>query len=90
MNTNSSQNIKILLKNPEAVLFEGTANSLTSYNTNGLFDVLPFHENFISIIQKEVVIHTEKESKSFPVDIGVMKVASNEISIFLGISTLIS
>lgn len=84
----ADQTIKLTVRSPEAILFTGEAKALSSYNIRGLFDVLPLHENFISIIQKEVVVHLDKEDKSFPVEYGILKVTSNEIVVLLGVQTV--
>jgi len=45
------------------VFFEGEAESVSSENQLGKFDVLPQHANFISLIFNEVIIVTPKKEK---------------------------
>lgn len=84
---NTSQERKKLhveVRNPERILFQGDVASITSYNKKGLFDVLPIHENFISIIEDVVILRTSEGEETFPVTSGVIKVEKNNVQIFLG------
>ena len=47
-------NVKIL--SPTQTIFEGEALSVSSVNSTGKFDILPYHANFITLIQKNPVI----------------------------------
>lgn len=80
-----AQTLQVLVRNPETILFEGAADALTSYNVKGLFDVLPSHENFISIIEKEIVVHVKREKKSFPVQNGILQISENKAVALLGV-----
>lgn len=82
------QTIKVIVKSPEAILFNDAVHALSTFNTNGPLDILPLHENFISIIEKEVILHTLSGEKSFPVENGILKVTSEEVVILLGIQSL--
>lgn len=48
-----SQLLNIRILTPKRVLFEGPALSVSSTNSEGRFDILPEHANFITIIQKQ-------------------------------------
>lgn len=47
-------NVKIL--SPTQTIFEGEVLSISSVNSTGKFDILPFHANFITLVQKNPVI----------------------------------
>lgn len=84
----ASNKILVLVRNREGIVFVGEANSITSFNDKGEFDVLAHHANFISMIQNKLVIHKGKggnqeikiEGKA------VMRVAQNHTEVFLGIA----
>ncbi len=88
--TTSTPNGKPLLtvhmSSPENILFEGTAEAVTSVNDDGEFDLLPLHENFICIVKKKAVIHIKigGEKKEFPIESGVIKVQRNRVYILTG------
>jgi F0F1-type ATP synthase epsilon subunit len=63
--------IKTILTSPEAVVWEGEAVSITSKNSEGLFDLFPDHARFMTLLEDvdvsielpngdEQVFHIEK------------------------------
>ncbi|HAI63053.1 MAG: ATP synthase epsilon chain [candidate division WWE3 bacterium GW2011_GWF2_41_45] len=85
----ADQNILLLLvsvKTKEKVLFEGTAETVTSFNLRGRFDILPHHANFITLVSKYVIIDTGKETeRKFDIDKGILYAMSNRVSVYVGI-----
>jgi F-type H+-transporting ATPase subunit epsilon len=78
--------LSVTVKTPEGTVFQGEATALSSINTNGPFDVLPFHANLISLIKKKLIIYQDKgNKKELNVDNGVIKVSKNTVEIFLGV-----
>lgn len=64
--------------------FKGEANSISSENKMGEFDILPRHANFITLISNSLTIHTvNEEKKTFKFSRGVLEVAENQVKIFL-------
>ncbi|HEY4694433.1 MAG TPA: hypothetical protein VIH52_00510 [Candidatus Nanoarchaeia archaeon] len=73
-----------LTERPDQVGFKGFAKSVSSYERQGRFDILPLHENFVTEFVKELIIVAESgESVSYPVKRGVLEVASNVVRVFL-------
>lgn len=76
--------LKVVVRDPDELVFDGPAHSVTSYNEKGLFDVLPIHENFITIIKDKVIIRPEEgEIKEIALEKGILKVEENKVEIFL-------
>ena len=50
-----SEEFKIRISNPHEVVWEGTATALSSENSQGKFDVLSQHANFITIIKEKPI-----------------------------------
>ncbi len=80
--------LSVSVWDPTKLLFQGDAQSITSYNEKGLFDVIPLHENFITIIKDRVIVRSEGQENEFQLQKGVMKVEENNVDIFLGAETL--
>ncbi len=81
--------IQLLVRTPERVVFNGEAKAVSSVNERGPFDVLPAHQNFITLIREHLTIHGEaKDSQEIPVQGGVMKVNENSVQVFLGLEAL--
>lgn len=62
--------LNVKINSPEKIIWEGEALSVSSENSDGKFDILPKHANFITFVQdKPIVIRTpdkEKVEHSFP------------------------
>jgi len=89
MTDNARLRIFVSIKKPDQTLFEDWADAVTAYNKRGVFDILPYHENFISLIHTSLVIHLDKKQPiNIPIETGIMKVFENTINILIGIKTL--
>ncbi|KKU51058.1 MAG: hypothetical protein A3H69_04840 [Candidatus Sungbacteria bacterium RIFCSPLOWO2_02_FULL_47_9] len=80
------QTLSILVRDREGILFEGEAESVSSVNETGKFDVLALHANFISIINEYITLRTpDGITKTIPLRIGIIKVRENLVEVYLGI-----
>lgn len=63
--------MKAILTSPEKVVWEGEAESLTSQNSEGIFDLFPDHARFMTLLEnvdltinlpgdEEEIFHVEK------------------------------
>ena len=77
--------IHLTIKNRETTLFEGDTTGVSSINDVGPFDILPMHENFISLIRDKIVIRNKQEAKELKIESGLLKVNNNRVDIFLGL-----
>lgn len=81
--------LHVTIKSPDSTIFSGEAVAISSVNDVGPFDVLPRHENFISILAQKVVIFQDKNQKQeIQIEKGIVKARQNRVQIFLGIETL--
>lgn len=78
--------LNLVVKNKEGVVLEGEYKAVSCFNEKGIFDVLPLHENFISIIKNKIIIHERNGSlNEVNIDKGVLKVTDNKVDIYLGL-----
>lgn len=71
---------------PFKVYFDGIATSITAVNGTGPFDILGQHHNFITILEKcDIIIRTDKDEQSIPIEKGVMHVKADEVVVFLDV-----
>jgi hypothetical protein len=83
--------LTVEIRNPDKVLFSGGATAVSSKNSIGPLDILPQHENFISLLTDNITVHLEKHQKQeIPNQSAIVKAKLNKVSIFLGIETLIA
>lgn len=75
----------VQVSSPEKTLFDGEASSLSSFNDQGPFDILPQHENFISVIHQSVVVFDpQQKPQEFLLRNGVLRVSVNRVDVFIG------
>ncbi len=86
--TPASDRIHLLVRNRKQVLFDGDAKALTSKNDSGVFDVLPEHANFISVLKESITIHTlDGKKQDIPLHNGVIKVKDRGIRCYIDLLT---
>lgn len=81
--------MQVEVRNPDKVLYSGPAVAISSKNAVGPLDILPEHENFISLLTDKITIWTDKRQKQdIPNTNAIAKNKLNKVSIFLGVETL--
>jgi len=78
--------LSVSILSSEGVVMNEVVYAVSSVNQDGPFDILPFHSNFISIIQHRIVIqHLGGKKTEMAIDKAVLRAYENTIQIFLGI-----
>ncbi|HLD01252.1 MAG TPA: hypothetical protein VJC10_00085 [Patescibacteria group bacterium] len=86
MQPNTNTLLQVTIRNREAVLKDDTYASLSSTNEVGTFDILPMHENFITLIKEFITLRkTDGTKEDLKISTGVMKVVDNAVVIYLDI-----
>ena len=81
---NINPTINVVVRNRNTVLFQDKVSSVTSYNDKGVFDILPEHISFISLIKNSVIIHKNKnESQEIKINNGVVRVYKNSVFFYV-------
>ena len=84
MNTNTL--LKVTIKNKDNETVEEEIKAVSSFNERGPFDILPLHENFISVVKDKIILHKKDGGvKEIVIERGVLKINENSVSIYLGI-----
>jgi F0F1-type ATP synthase epsilon subunit len=79
----ANSKLSVSVKTSEEILWQGTADSVSSKNSQGPFDILPMHANFISTIEKQpITIRIGREKKEFTFSYSVIYAHSNVVQIF--------
>lgn len=85
----TSEKLKVRINSPQAVVWEGEADSVSSENDIGVFDVLPEHANFITMILGKVIIirqnEHEQDDKKFKFERALLVNKENEVLIYVQI-----
>lgn len=91
MKADSRDSITVKIRNRQRTVYQGEVKAVTSENEKGVFDVLPQHANFISIIKNNIILHHSKRKKQkIPIKLAILKVWENQISIYLDILSPLS
>ena len=86
MNHSSKQNIQLVIRQRDKLIFEGEAKAFSSYNEKGIFDVIAEHANFVSVITTSFMIHkTDGTSQETKIEEGIVRVYNNKVNVYLGI-----
>jgi F0F1-type ATP synthase epsilon subunit len=79
-----AEKIHVTVRNRTQILFNDDVKSLTSKNDTGIFDILPEHANFISLIGGSLIIgKMDGQKQEIPVRNGVIKVKDNAIYCYI-------
>ena len=81
--------LRVTVRSRQGLVFDGRLFAVSSRNAKGVFDVLPMHTNFVSMITDKVVLRRPDGKKDeLRVSSGVMVVENNQVKIFLGVGKI--
>ncbi len=81
-----SDKIFVTIHDKSELIYEGNAISVTSFNEKGKFDVLLEHANFISLIQKKLILRkADGTIEEINFTNGVMLVTQDIVDVYLGV-----
>ncbi|GIW59263.1 MAG: hypothetical protein KatS3mg087_0329 [Patescibacteria group bacterium] len=82
---NTDELVKVVVRTPEKLLYEGECLAVSAQNSVGPFDVLAGHQNFITNINGMVTLQMmdEKQNLEYFVQVGVLRVNLNTVSLFI-------
>lgn len=78
-----SNNLKVSVKNRKKTFIQDEAFSVTSYNQKGIFDILPFHANFITLVNKLLTVKTSTKEYLLQFTEGVLLVQNDTVNIYI-------
>jgi len=83
--------LKVRISSPAKVIWEGDAFSVSSKNSQGKFDVLPHHANFLTIVENQPLKISNKKRQvlqEFRFPRSLIYNRNNKVSIYaLGVSS---
>ena len=75
--------LNVQISNPDKQIWQGQAKSVSSVNSNGPFDILPLHANFITIIENQPIkIQTPEGQKEFQFPNAIIYTSKNTVQIY--------
>lgn len=80
--------IHVMVRNRRQLLFDDTVKAVTSVNDTGIFDILPEHSNFISVLKEYIKIHKmDGTEQVIPLRNGVIKVKDSGVKCYIDLLT---
>lgn len=75
--------LRVVARSPFEVYYEGPADVLSAKNKVGVFDILPGHADFFSVLEPgDVIIDTSSKPVTFRITNGILTVRDNEVFLF--------
>ncbi len=75
----------LIVKTRDKTIFNSEVDNVSSYNKVGIFSILSDHANFISIIEKKLIIKQRGSTQEIELQNGLMKVIGNQVNVYVGI-----
>lgn len=78
---------QVRITSPLKVVFEGDVLSVSSRNSKGAFDVLPYHANFITLVENAPIVVRKSDGTlaSFTFGIAIFYAKENRVDIYTDI-----
>ncbi len=76
--------MKLVVRTNEKVLFEGEVEAVSSNNDVGVFDILPKHIQFVTLVKDRVVAHKKNDDKEIILETGILKVKNDVVEVYVG------
>ena len=75
--------MQVKISTPNELLFEGEASSVSSVNSQGNFDILPLHADFVTLVQGEPIrVKIDSQEKQFSFKTAVIHVDKGAVRIY--------
>jgi len=81
--------LELLVRSREGVIFADVVDSVTSRNSKGVFDILPGHANFITLLNDILIIRPKGSKRDaqhrIKVSNGILRNLNNRIEVYIGV-----
>ncbi len=80
--------LRVRIVTPKQVIFQDEAYSVSSINSDGKFDILPQHANFITIIENNdiKILDSNKKQFNFRFPLAIIYTTNNSVNIYTDIN----
>lgn len=78
--------IDLYVRSRTTNFFKGQVASITSVNQTGIFDVLPMHANFVTLVKDYIILDKDKQTeKKIDFKTAVLSVLNGKVDIYVGV-----
>ncbi len=84
--------LEVKVISPKKEIFDGKALSVSSKNSSGNFDILPYHANFITLVKNEPIIIRVSPSRKIEIvpHLAILHCSENKVTIYVDPHLVIS
>ncbi|OGZ54289.1 MAG: hypothetical protein A3H64_02215 [Candidatus Ryanbacteria bacterium RIFCSPLOWO2_02_FULL_45_11c] len=80
-----NQTLTVIVRGRNVEYYNGKAKAVSSTNNKGVFDILPRHTHFISLIQNGITIHkTDASTQDIKFSNAILKVKDDIVEVYIG------
>lgn len=81
--------LEVKIISPRRLIFQGPALSVSSKNSAGVFDILPQHANFISLVENNPITlrKPDRTVQTFSFPLAIIYQSQNKVIIYTDIQT---
>ncbi len=76
--------IGVVVRKKGEQVWEGEADSVSSTNHAGNFDILPEHAHYVGLIQEYLVVRAGGTEKRWEIERGILTVREGVVEVYLG------
>lgn len=82
----SNNTLHVILRDRDKVIINSDVQTISGVNEKGIFDILPLHSNFITLIEQHIILtRTDGTKEEVVVNNGILRVIENRVEIYLGV-----
>ncbi len=82
----SNNTLHLFLRDREKVIINSDVQSVSGINEKGIFDILPLHSNFITLIEQRIILtRMDGTKQEVTVNNGILRVIENRVEIYIGV-----
>lgn len=79
--------LSVRIVSPKKQVYTGQARSVSSENSGGMFDILPEHANFVTLVENKPIVIIDAGGKKFSFQFGlaIIQASSGRVNIYTDI-----
>ena len=80
----NTASLTVVVRNKDKILYSGQAYAVSGVNDRGIFDILPQHESFISLIKDKITVRkSPREKQEIQIENGILRNYKDKVYIYV-------
>lgn len=82
----SNTTLHVIIRDRDKVIINSDVQALSGVNEKGVFDILPLHSNFITLIEQHIILtRMDGTKQEVTINNGILRVIENRVEIYIGV-----